>query len=78
MSMERIYEIPASVSVRYGPFSQYTQAPQPYLRSNTCTHVAPDACPSCDGTEWWKSARIPEAIPPCLMGGNTETKEGVA
>jgi hypothetical protein len=60
------------VSDRYGAFSVYAPQAQPWLRSSTCTHVAPDACPSCDGTEWWKSARIPETTPPCMKPGYFE------
>ena len=54
------------MSDRYGPFSTYAPEPQPWLRPNTCTHVAPDSCPDCDGTRPWTSARLPEAIPPCM------------
>jgi hypothetical protein len=54
------------VSDRYSPFSTYAPQPQPWGRGSTCTHVAPDACPDCDGSNPWKSARIPETLPPCM------------
>ena len=54
------------MSDRYGVFSAYAPEPQPYGRGTDCPHVAPFSCPDCDGSRPWKSARIPEALPPCM------------
>lgn len=57
---------------RYGVFSGFAPEPAPYGRSNSCSHVAPDECPDCNGDRPWKSARIPETTPPCMLPGYFE------
>ena len=74
MSAEPFRVVSSGYGSRYGVFSQYAPEPAPYGRSRSCSHVAPDSCRSCDGTDLWAQARIPEAIPPCLMPNYAEEK----
>lgn len=59
---------------RWGAFSVY--APEPVGVGYTglgcpCDPTRGQSCSRCDGTEWWKSARIPETAPPCMKEEET-------